>query len=65
MKKFYLAAQKMLSPNPPTKISQPITLPVIISNPPIRIAAAGPVPALKLENIPFSPPLIIFESANI
>jgi hypothetical protein len=49
--KFYLAAQIILRPNPPSKINHPIAFPIRINNPPIRIPAAGPVPALKLGYI--------------
>jgi hypothetical protein len=44
-------AQRPLRTKPPTKIIYPIGLPVRINNPPINIAAAGPVPALKLGYI--------------
>jgi hypothetical protein len=51
----YLIAQMILKPKPPKSINHPIALPERISTPPTRIPAAGPVPALRLDIIRFSP----------
>ena len=55
----YRIAQRMLRPKPPSNTNHPIAFPPRIKIPPIIIPAAGPVPALKLETIRLTPPMII------
>jgi hypothetical protein len=50
----YRLAQIRLSPNPPAISKIPHKLPVKTKIPPINIAAAGPVPALKLAIVFFT-----------
>lgn len=52
----YRSAHMALSAKPPIITIQPAELPIKMSSPPISIAAAGPVPALKADIIGRSPP---------
>jgi|WetSurMetagenome_2_1015567.scaffolds.fasta_scaffold14617_4 hypothetical protein len=54
-----------LSANPPIKTSHPAGFPATMKNAPTRIAAAGPVPALKFGNILVSPPEGVLYRTNI